>query len=298
MTSEEATNRAIDGMVARLGRAPDLLLVHWPGRSKAAPESDAHAEARKTTWRCMENALRNHKCRAIGTSNYEIAHMRELLSYCDVPPAVNQIEIHPAYPNAELRAYCASLVPRVHTVGYSPLGVGELLDHPSVRAFADAIGLAPAPALIRWTLSNDCSVVVKSSSRAHTEENFTALSGSHAHRRRYHRTSRRRPRARVLEPSQKVLLGSARRALIDDVDALAGARRRDRTLRRAHARTCLPKIQAKTSTPFSTASPPLARSARRDRSAQTRRRPGKSSSGNCAGTRRATDSPRRIISGA
>jgi diketogulonate reductase-like aldo/keto reductase len=179
MTSEEATNRAIDGMVARLGRAPDLLLVHWPGRSKAAPESDAHGEARKRTWRCMENALRNHKCRAIGTSNYEIAHMRELLSYCDVPPAVNQIEIHPAYPNTEVRAYCASLVPRVHTVGYSPLGVGELLDHPSVRAFADAIGLAPAPALIRWTLSNDCSVVVKSSSRAHTEENFTALSSTH-----------------------------------------------------------------------------------------------------------------------
>lgn len=105
MTSEEATNRAIDGMVARLGRAPDLLLVHWPGRSKAAPESDAHGEARKRTWRCMENALRNHKCRAIGTSNYEIAHMRELLSYCDVPPAVNQIEIHPAYPNTEVRAY-------------------------------------------------------------------------------------------------------------------------------------------------------------------------------------------------
>ena len=41
MHGEAETTRAIEGVVERLGRPPSLLLVHWPGRSKVAPSSDA-----------------------------------------------------------------------------------------------------------------------------------------------------------------------------------------------------------------------------------------------------------------
>jgi len=231
MRDAATTNRAIDAMLARLGRAPDLLLVHWPGRSKAPPESDAHADARKRTWRCMERALRQQKCRAIGASNYEISHMRELMSYCVVPPAVNQIEVHPAYPNAELRAYCASLAPRVVVVAYAPLGGGALLDHPRVRAFADAIGLAPAPALVRWALHRDCAVVVKSSARCARR---AKRHRPRRYRRRRARASRRRARRRVRARAGQILLGSARRAMIDA--APPPPRARDRGFRRARRR--------------------------------------------------------------
>jgi len=174
MQSEADASAAIEGMRERLGRAPDLVLVHWPGKAKTPPSSEEHRDARVQTWRALEAAVRAGLCRAIGVSNYEIAHLRELLEYCDIKPAVNQIELHPRYAQRELREYCANV--GVHVVGYSPLGVGELLEDERVKSYADRVGLAPAPALVRWTLTAGCSCVVKSTARERTEENFTALS--------------------------------------------------------------------------------------------------------------------------
>lgn len=174
MRSEEEAAAAIAGVNERLGRTPDLVLVHWPGRDKESPDSERHRDARRWTWRALENALKMGQCRAIGVSNYELSHLRELLQFCDVKPAVNQIELHARFPQTELRAFCESV--GVHVVGYSPLGVGALLDDDRVKAYAATIGLRPAPALVRWTLSMGASVVVKSSVAERTEENFTAIS--------------------------------------------------------------------------------------------------------------------------
>lgn len=170
MHGEAETTRAIEGVVERLGRPPSLLLVHWPGRSKVAPSSDAHREARACTWRAFERALRKGMCRAIGVSNYEISHLEELLAVAEIPPAVNQIELHPRFPQVDLRRFCAER--RVRVVGYSPLGVGALLTEPRVVSFAEDVGLPPAPALVRWSLARAAAVVVKSSTRERAEENF------------------------------------------------------------------------------------------------------------------------------
>jgi diketogulonate reductase-like aldo/keto reductase len=175
MTSEETTSRAIDGVVDRLGRAPDLLLVHWPGEAKQAPTSERHREARERTWRVFERALEQGKTRSIGVSNFEIRHLEELLSYAKVKPSVNQIELHPRFNQRALREFCE--MHGIHIQGYSPLGVGSLLEDARALEYAKKIGLAPAPALVRWTLTRDpeCSVVVKSTAKTRTEENFTAL---------------------------------------------------------------------------------------------------------------------------
>ena len=173
MHSEADTTLAIEGVVERLGRPPSLLLVHWPGQSKTAPSSEAHREARLRTWRALERAVKNGQCRAIGVSNYEISHLEELLAVAEIPPAVNQIELHPRFPQRDLRRACADRGVRV--VGYSPLGVGALLNDPRVISFARDIGLPPAPALVRWSLSRAAAVVVKSSTRDRAEENFRVL---------------------------------------------------------------------------------------------------------------------------
>ena len=44
--------------------------------------------------------------RAIGVSNYEIAHLEQLMKHATVQPMVNQIEVHPRFPNKEVRAFC------------------------------------------------------------------------------------------------------------------------------------------------------------------------------------------------
>jgi diketogulonate reductase-like aldo/keto reductase len=175
MTSEEATTSAIEGVIERLGRAPDLLLVHWPGEAKHAPGSETHRHARERTWRVFEHALAAGKARAIGVSNFEIRHLEELLAYARVKPSVNQVELHPRFNQRALREFCAKH--GIHIQGYSPLGVGSLLSDARALEYAEKIGMAPAPALVRWALTREpeCSVVVKSTAKTRTEENFTAL---------------------------------------------------------------------------------------------------------------------------
>lgn len=173
---------AVDAILARLGVAAlDLALVHWPGLDKTAPEdADAHRAARERTWRCLERQLRLGRVRAIGVSNYAVAHLRELESYATVRPAVNQVESHPRLvaANADLERYCAER--GIHLVAYSPLGCGDLLGAPEVAAAANALGCAASRALIAWALRRGWSVAVKCSSAARARENFGEGSGGGA----------------------------------------------------------------------------------------------------------------------
>ena len=52
--------------------------------------------------RCLRDGL----FRAIGVSNYEEAHVRELMATAEVLPAVNQFEVHPRRPATALRKAC------------------------------------------------------------------------------------------------------------------------------------------------------------------------------------------------
>ncbi len=65
-------------------------------------------------------------------------------------PAVNQIELHPRLNQAELRQTHAEH--DVVTQAYSPLGVGRLIDEPTVTLIAGDYGRTPAQVLVRWNL--------------------------------------------------------------------------------------------------------------------------------------------------
>jgi alcohol dehydrogenase (NADP+) len=106
----------------------DLYLMHWPGPAwktmhrktevleKEGPwyyaadicsSADQMAQVRSETWRAMEDALREGKVRAIGVSNFSVQHLEGLKRTAKIwPPAVNQVECHPLYPQTELLEYC------------------------------------------------------------------------------------------------------------------------------------------------------------------------------------------------
>ncbi|KAG1761813.1 NADP-dependent oxidoreductase domain-containing protein [Suillus occidentalis] len=64
----------------------DLYLVHVPGH---------HAGRLKEVWKMMEECKRERLAKSIGVSNFEVAHLQEILEGAEFPPSVNQIEIHP-----------------------------------------------------------------------------------------------------------------------------------------------------------------------------------------------------------
>lgn len=150
----------------------DLYLIHWPGTQGRKPEDSQNAVLRKETWLELENLQKEGKLRAIGVSNYTANHLKELLSYCSVRPAVLQVECHPYLVQRELVNLCRQ--EGVHFQAYSSLGSGgnKLLDDMTVKQIADKYQRSPSQILLRWATQQDIGVIPRSTKPAHIRENF------------------------------------------------------------------------------------------------------------------------------
>ena len=170
MASPQRVKEAFDAILRRLEvDAVDLALIHWPGVSKAPSESPKHAVSRRDAWAVLESELAAGRCRAIGVSNYTAGHLQELAQHARVLPAVNQFEMHPRCAQVELRETCARM--GIAVVAYSPLGCGQLCDHPDVLAAAQLLRCTPAQALLAWGMRRGAAVIPKSVRRDRIEEN-------------------------------------------------------------------------------------------------------------------------------
>lgn len=157
----DKTLRAFDASLGRLGlEFVDLYLIHWPVR-----------RLRLDTWRAMEEILASGRARAIGVSNYVVRHLRELLDHCEVPPAVNQLELHPYNYLSRKDTVDLCREAGIAVEAYSPLTHGERLSDPRLVAIARACGKSPAQVLIRWGLQRELIVLPKSVRQARIAEN-------------------------------------------------------------------------------------------------------------------------------
>jgi len=147
----------------------DCILIHWPGVVRTPADSEKNRLMRAETWEALEELYKTGKTRAIGVSNYSIAHLEELLSHCTVPPMVNQVEIHPRLSQATLRQRCLEL--NIALVAYSPLGKGDLTIHSTITRLAKKHQRTSAQILLRWGLQNGVSVIPKSTSKEHIFSN-------------------------------------------------------------------------------------------------------------------------------
>lgn len=187
----------------------DVWLMHWPGpawttmaRRKdeiakhgpwqyASHSKEELPHLRSDTWRAMETALQEGKVKAIGVSNFSIAHLERLKQTATIwPPAVNQIECHPLYVQKELLQYCAKegiVVQAYASLGGQDAGkafwkkvyppkrgeqpVTKLLNTPPVLNLSREVGRTPAQVLLRWAMEKNLALVPKSSSPQRMSEN-------------------------------------------------------------------------------------------------------------------------------
>lgn len=149
----DTTLAAFDGSMKKLGLdVLDLFLIHWP-----QPMFDQYVE----TWRAFERLLADGRVRSIGVSNFEIPHLQRLLAETDVKPTVNQVELHPEFPQEELRAYHDEH--GILTESWGPLGQGKgLLENPDIVEVARRRGRTPAQVVLRWHVQIGCVVIPKS----------------------------------------------------------------------------------------------------------------------------------------
>jgi 2,5-diketo-D-gluconate reductase A len=111
--------------------------------------------------------------RSAHRGSFPQALLDELVDETGVTPAVNQIELHPAFPQAEMRA--ANAARGILTESWSPLEHGRAIAHPTISAIAEGHGCSPAAVVLRWHLDLGVVVIPKAASREHLAANFAAL---------------------------------------------------------------------------------------------------------------------------
>ena len=141
----------------------DLFLIHWP--LPTLYDGDY-----VSTWRTLGEFLADGRAKAIGVSNFQVAHLERLSAETDLLPAVNQIECHPYFGNEEVRAYG-----REHgilTEAWAPIAQGKVLDDPVVEKVAGEVGRTPAQVVLRWHIQRGDIVFPKSVTPSRMKENF------------------------------------------------------------------------------------------------------------------------------
>ncbi|WP_406737504.1 aldo/keto reductase [Streptomyces sp. NBC_00853] len=155
--------RAFDDSLAKLRLDHvDLYLIHWP-----RPMRDDFV----AIWKTFEEIAASGRAKAVGVSNFRAADLERIAAESELVPAVNQVELHPLFPQAELRAEHAGR--GIATEAWSPLGQGkELLTLPAVAAIAAAYGRSAAQVVLRWHLQHGNIVIPKSVTPARIRENL------------------------------------------------------------------------------------------------------------------------------
>jgi len=164
----EATLTSFEESRRRLGLSYlDFYLIHWP-----LPSLDAYVES----WRALIHLRSRDLVRHIGVSNFLPAHITRLIEETGVAPAVNQVELHPGFPQAELRAFHDAH--GIRTLAYSPLGRGpaglgaDLLGGDEIASVARVHGVTPAQAVLRWHIQLRSVPLTRTSSLRRRRENL------------------------------------------------------------------------------------------------------------------------------
>jgi len=141
----------------------DLHLIHWPN-----PSRDLYVEA----WQALVELQKQGLVKAIGVSNFTEVHLRRIIAETGVTPAVNQIEMHPLFPQVAMREVHAEL--GIRTEAWSPMGKRQAqYDAAPVQAAAVRLGVTPGQVILRWHVELGSIPIPKSATPSRQQENIS-----------------------------------------------------------------------------------------------------------------------------
>lgn len=138
----------------------DLLLIHQPF-------SDYYG-----TYRAMEEAYRSGKVRAIGVSNFYPDRFIDLVNFCEVTPAVNQVETHVFQQQKQAKAILQKYGTQIESWGPFAEGKNGMFTNPVLMEIAQTHGKSAAQTALRFLLQSGVVVIPKSVRKERMEENF------------------------------------------------------------------------------------------------------------------------------
>jgi diketogulonate reductase-like aldo/keto reductase len=173
----------------------DMYLVHWPFPNFHPPHCDVSSRSPDArpyihenfmkTWRQMEKLVEMGLARHIGTSNMTIPKLKLVLRDAAIKPAINEMELHPHFQQAELFEFVRSN--GIQPVGYSPIGSPGRperdrtpedtvdLEDPVIVGIAQRLGIRPANVCIKWAVERGQTPIPFSVTRRNYESNLRCL---------------------------------------------------------------------------------------------------------------------------
>ena len=160
----EVIRQSIDESLAKLKTDYlDLLLIHWPVK-----------DCVRDTWQVMEECVRLGKVRSIGVSNFNRHHLDDLLTYAEIRPVINQIEVHPLMTQEENIAYNHELGIQVEAWG--PFGQGDIdvVGHPVLQSLARKYQKTASQIVLRWIVQRGL-ITIPRAKPSHFAENLGVM---------------------------------------------------------------------------------------------------------------------------
>nr|WP_228118821.1 aldo/keto reductase [Gluconobacter japonicus] len=118
----------------------DLYYIHWPN-----PKQGKYVEA----WKALIEAKKRGQIRSIAVCNFLPEHLERLEAETGVLPSINQIELHPYFPQDEMRKWNQDH--GILTQAWSPLGrASDLLTNPFLEKIAKRVGKGVGQVILRW----------------------------------------------------------------------------------------------------------------------------------------------------
>lgn len=157
----ESTKKAIDRSLDNLGfDYLDLMLLHQP-------MNDYYGG-----WRALEEAYDEGKLRAIGMANCYPHVIADLCLSVDIPPMLNQVEIHPFFQQElnikTMKEY--NVVPQA----WGSLAEGKfgIFSNPILTEIGEKYDKSPAQVALRWSTQLGVCIIPKSTHRERLLENL------------------------------------------------------------------------------------------------------------------------------
>ncbi|MHA7275587.1 aldo/keto reductase [Arthrobacter sp. Hz1] len=162
----ESTLKAFDTSMEKLGLEKlDLYLIHW-----LQPKQGKYLN----TWKALIELQKQGRVTSIGVSNFTVEALQEVIDATGVVPVINQVETHPFFNQAELKAFHQKK--GILHESWSPLGSGKgLLEDPALVEIASKHDATPAQVVLAWHLAVGNVVIPKSVTESRIVENWNAL---------------------------------------------------------------------------------------------------------------------------
>lgn len=126
----------------------DLCLIHWPTKDSFE------------CWKALEEFYEVGKIQAIGVSNFNDKQLKKFLKKVKIIPAVNQIETHPGFNQADTVNFCYKK--NITIVSWRTMLGGQAEHIPLLKELAQKYNTTPAHIALRWAWQLGQVVIPKS----------------------------------------------------------------------------------------------------------------------------------------